>query len=108
VQKVLKVDIGDLKDQKENLADFLRTQFSLDSSVTPKGLRIKLEKGSNHSLTKMVNKFVYRKKLNNTHWVTVENNTVKIKRFSQKKDRWSKLSKIFGFRGRGKKLSRTK
>ncbi|MGD0645220.1 MAG: hypothetical protein ABSA75_09970, partial [Candidatus Bathyarchaeia archaeon] len=40
---------------------------------------------STHALARMVNKFVYRKNLNSTHWVTVENNVVKINRFKQQK-----------------------
>jgi hypothetical protein len=93
--RVLKVNLGDLEDEKENLANFLRTQFSVNSSITRKGLELKMEEGSTQALTKMVNKFVYRKNLNHTHWVTVENNVVKINRFNhQKKDRLSNLVKI--------------
>jgi hypothetical protein len=36
-------------------------------------------------LARMVTKFVYRKNLNSTHWVTVENNVVKINRFKNQK-----------------------
>ena len=41
----------------------------------------------------MVNKFVYHKNLNSTHWVTVENNVVKINKFkgsSKKKEKHEK------------------
>jgi hypothetical protein len=34
-----------------------------------------------YSLAGMVKKFVYHKNLNNTHWVNIENNVVKINRF---------------------------
>jgi hypothetical protein len=39
----------------------------------------------------MVNKFVYRKNLNGTHWVEVKNNVVKINRF--KKEKKAKVNK---------------
>jgi hypothetical protein len=73
----LKVDIGDLKGEKENLANFLHTQFSLDPSITTKGLKLNTEDGSARALTGMVNKFVYRKNLNRAYWVAAENTLLK-------------------------------
>ena len=99
VSRVFKVDIGDLENEKENLANFLRTQFRLNSSLTRKGLELKMEEGSTQTVTRMVNKFVYRKNLNRTHCVTVEKNVVKISRFKkQKKNMWSALGKFLGFK----------
>jgi hypothetical protein len=52
-----------------------------------------MEDVSTHALARMVNKFVYRKNLNSTHWVTVENNVVKINRFkgtTKKKEKHEK------------------
>ena len=83
---VVKVDMGDLDGEKENLANFLRSQFRLNSSITPKGLELNMEDVSTYALARMVNKFVYRKNLNSTHWVTVENNVVKINRFKHQKE----------------------
>jgi len=82
---VVRVDMGDLDGEKENLANFLRSQFKLNSSITGEGLELKMEDVSTHALARMVNKFVYRKNLNSTHWVTVENNVVKINRFKHQK-----------------------
>ena len=82
---VVKVKIGDLEHEKENLANFLRSQFSLNSSITRKGLELNMEDGSTQALARMVNKFVYRRNLNRTHWVTVEHNVVKINRLNHKK-----------------------
>ncbi len=78
---VVKVDMADLDGEKENLANFLRSQFGLNSSITPEGLKLNMEDVSTYALARRVNKFVYRKNLNSTHWVTVENNVVKINRF---------------------------
>ena len=80
-KSVIKVDMADLDDEKENLANFLRSHFKLNSSTTPKGLELNMEDVATYSLARMVNKFVYHKNLNSTHWVTVENNVVKINRF---------------------------
>ena len=102
--RVFKVDIGDLENEKENLANFLRSQFRLNSSITRKGLELKLEDGSASTVTRMINKFVYHKTLNRTHYVTAEKNVVRITRFRKKKEnRWGALTKIFGLKQSQKK-----
>ena len=82
---VVKVNMTDLDGEKENLANFLLSQFKLNSSITPGGLELNMEDVSTYALARSVNKFVYRKNLNRTHWVTVENNVVKINRFNNQK-----------------------
>ena len=92
---VIKVDMGDLDGEKESLANFLLSQFKLNSSITPKGLELNAEAVPTYSLARMVNKFVYHKNLNRTHWVTVENNVVKINKFkgsNKKKEKHQKES----------------
>ena len=89
------VDVGDLDSEKENLANFLHVQFKLNSSITPKGLELNAEAVPTYSLARMVSKFVYHKNLNRTHWVTVENNVVKINKFkgsNKKKEKHQKES----------------
>ena len=81
----VKVDMADLDGEKENLANFLHSQFGLNSSITTEGLKINMEEVSTYALARKVNKFVYRKNLNSTHWVTVENDAVKINRFKHEK-----------------------
>ncbi len=44
-----------------------------------------MEVVSTYKLARWVNKFVYRKNLNSTHWVAVKNNVVKINRFEHQK-----------------------
>ena len=83
---VVKVNMGDLDGEKENLANFLTSQFKLTSSVTPHGLELNMEDISTYALARGVTKFVYRKNLNSTHWVNVENNVVKINRFKHEKE----------------------
>lgn len=77
----VKIDVGDLDSEKENLANFLHTQFQLNSSIIREGLKLNMDEAPTASLARMVNKFVYRKNLNSTHWVDVKNNVVKINRF---------------------------
>ena len=75
------VDVGDLDSEKENLANFLHVQFKLNSSIIREGLKLNMDEVPTYTLARMVNKFVYRKNLNGTHWVNVKNNVVKINRF---------------------------
>ncbi len=81
----VKVDIGDLDDEIENLARFLNSQFKLNSSKIHGGLALNMDDVSTYALARMVTKFVYRKNLNGTHWVNVKNNVVKINRFKPQK-----------------------
>ena len=78
---VAKIDMADLDSEKENLANFLQKQFTLNSKITSWGLELNMDDTSTFSLARKVTKFLYRKHLNNTHWVNVENNVVKINRF---------------------------
>jgi hypothetical protein len=92
-KNVVKVDMADLDAEKENLSNFLSSQYKLDSSKTPKGLELNAENVPACSLAVMVKKFVYHKNLNSTHWVGVENNEVKIYRFkgtNKKKEKHKK------------------
>ena len=92
-KNVVKVDIADLDNEKEALANFLRSKFKLNSSITLKGLELNMDDVSTYSLARMVNKFVYHKNLNGTHWVTVENTVVKINRFKGKTKKKEKHKK---------------
>ena len=85
--------MADLDPEKSDLANFLCSQFKLNSLITPKGLELNLEDVTTYSLAIMVKKFVYHKNLNSTHWVSIENNVVKINRFkgtAKKKEKHKK------------------
>ena len=87
----VKVDIGDLDSEKENLVKFLNSQFKLNPSIIPGGLEMNIADVYTFALARKVTKFVYRKNLNGTHWVNVKNNVVKINRFKpQKKEKVNK------------------
>jgi hypothetical protein len=90
-KSVVKVDMADLDSEKESFANFLLSQFKLNSSITPEGLELNMDDVSTFALARIVNKFVYHKNLNSTHWVTVKNNVVKINKFKhQKKNKKNK------------------
>lgn len=73
--------MGDLEKEQENLSNFLLSHFKIHSSTGYDGLRFEAQAVSPKELEKMVNKFVYHRDLNGTHWVALENTVVKINRF---------------------------
>jgi len=77
----LKVDLGDLQSEKENLASFLHSHIKVDATQTKEGLTIKPGETLPLELERAVNKFIYHRNLNATHWVSLENDIVKINRF---------------------------
>ena len=78
--------MSDLDEEKESLANFLQKHFKLNYKVIHDGLELNGEEVSTFELQRMVNKFVNSKRLNLTHWVAVESNVVKIKKFNHKKE----------------------
>jgi hypothetical protein len=73
----LKVDLGDLQNEKENLSDFLHSHLKVDSTPSDEGLKLNAEDTSPQELERIVNKFVYHRNLNSTHWVALEKTSSK-------------------------------
>jgi translation initiation factor IF-3 len=91
----VKVDMADLEDEKTNLADFLQSQYKLNSTITPKGLELNTEDTQTSSVLIMVKKFIHNKNLSSTHGVNAENNVVKIYKFkgnTKKKEKHDKTA----------------
>ncbi len=87
----VRVEMNDLDDEKESLANFLQKHFKLKSSADRYGLELSGSEVSTYELQRMVNKFVNSKGLNRTHWVKVEGNAVKLNRFNkQEKEKKNK------------------
>ncbi len=88
----LQVDLGDLQNEKENLTNFLQLHLKVSVSQVEDKLSVNSEKVSAQELQHVVNKFVYHRDLNGTHWVSVEGATVKINRFKviEKKEKHNK------------------
>lgn len=80
----LQVDLGDLDDEKQNLTTFLQAKLKTDIEVGKK-LIVNSDTLSPEELEHVVNKFVYQKNHNVTHYVAVEGSTVKIMRFKHAK-----------------------
>lgn len=90
----LQVDLGDLKEQKEPLANFLQTQLKVEVEEEKGKLLVKSEKTTLTDLHHAVKKYVYHKSLNTTQFITLEGSTVKINHFKghEKKEKEKKSS----------------
>jgi len=81
----LQVDLGDLQGEKERLSSFLHLSLKVDAVSSQNKLSLDSEGLSTHELMREVNKFVYRRNLNGTHWVSLESSVVKINKFKNVK-----------------------
>ncbi len=91
-QSELQVDLGDLQNEKENLTSFLQLHLKVSVSQVEDKLKVDSETVSLPELQHVVNKFVYHRDLNNTHWVSAEGSTVKINKLkvTEKKEKYEK------------------
>jgi hypothetical protein len=81
----LKVDSGELIDERANLFSFLQSNLKIDVTSKGKDLLVDSDKLSPQELKRTVRKFVYHRHLNNTYWVDLKDNVVKINRFKRAK-----------------------
>jgi hypothetical protein len=77
----LKVDLGELQDEREHLSIFLRSSLKVDVTSNGNELLVDAEKLFPQELKATVNKFVYHRNLNNTYWVALQSGVVKINKF---------------------------
>jgi phosphate starvation-inducible protein PhoH len=83
-QKKFQVELGDLQNEKEQLSSFLQSKLKVTVNQAGNKLTVKSEKLSVEELHHAVNKFVYHRNLNSTHYVSTEGTTVTINRFKGK------------------------
>jgi hypothetical protein len=74
----LKVDLGELQDEREHLSSFLHSSLKVDVTSSDNKLSLDLEESSSQKLKGLVTKFVYHRNLNSMYWVALEDGVVKI------------------------------
>jgi hypothetical protein len=91
-KRKLKVDLGELKDETESLASFLRSKLKVDVTSSDNKVWVDSENLSSKELKRMVDKFVYHRNLMNKYWVSSKGSVVKINKFehSDKKEKRKK------------------
>jgi len=82
--KKVKVDCGELDDERQLLSSFLIKTLNGDVTSDGHSLWVNSEL-TGEALERIVNKFIYHQHLNNEYWVAFESGTVKVHRFKGKK-----------------------
>jgi hypothetical protein len=82
-KRKLKVDLGELEDERESLSSFLRSKLKVDVTSSDNKVLVDSENLPPQELKRLVNKFVYHRNLMNKYWVALENNVVKINKFKR-------------------------
>jgi hypothetical protein len=78
------VKVGDLQNEKEQLSSFLGSKLKVTVNQSRNKLIVNSEKLSVQELHHIVNKFIYHRNLNSTHYVSTKETIVKINRFKGK------------------------
>jgi uncharacterized protein YciW len=86
-KKRLQIDLGDLQNERDRLANFLQSNFKVSITTEKNNLILDSEKLSASELHKAVTEYVHRHNLSRAYGVYLEDKTVKINRFraSEKK-----------------------
>ena len=87
------MDLGDLDEEREHLNSFLNTKLKIAFTTAQNKLVSDSDGVSPQDLERVVNKFIYHRNLNSTHWVSLEKNTVKINTFKNKEKKHEKQKK---------------
>jgi hypothetical protein len=88
-KRKLKVDLGELENERESLSSFLRSKLKADVTLRGNKIFVDSDFSSSSELKRLVNKFVYHKNLNHQYWVGLEGDDVKVNKFkhSDKKEK---------------------
>ena len=87
------VDFGELKEEKERLTSFLKAALKVEVTPSQDKLTVESEKIPAAELQRVVTKFIYKRNLNGSHWVSLDGNTVKINTFEGAKKKKSEKNK---------------
>ena len=75
------MNLGELEDERESLASFLRTTLKVEITSYGNDVLVDSEKLSPQELQRLVNKFIYHRHLNNKYWASLEGGAVRINNF---------------------------
>ena len=89
----LQVDLGDLENEQDHLSSFLKSNLKVDFVLNNGRLSPDSEKIAPQELQRLVTKFLYRRNLNSSHWVSLEGSIVKINKFKSENKKPEKQHK---------------
>jgi hypothetical protein len=82
-KRKLKVDLGELEDERESLSTFLRSKLKVDVTLSGNKISVDSENLSSKELKRIVNKFVYHHNLHHKYWIGLKSDVVKINEFKR-------------------------
>lgn len=77
------VDLGDLQNEKQNLATYLQQHLKAEVTQVKDNLAVDSAAVSLSDLHHAVKKFIYHRALNTTHYLTIVGSTIKVNRFKE-------------------------
>jgi hypothetical protein len=81
----LRVDLGELHDEKDHLIRFLQLIQKIDVTPISNELIVTSEELSPEELKQKVTKYIYYRNLNNTYWVELHGSVIRFKKFKPDK-----------------------
>jgi hypothetical protein len=81
----LQVNLGDLEDESQHLCEFLKITLKTEVKIGKNSVTIDSEKITPSDLQHAATKFLYKRNLNGSHWVSLDGNIAKIERFKGSK-----------------------
>jgi len=93
-KKKLKVDLGELEDEREALSSFLRTKLEVETTSDGNNVLVDSQKLTLQELKRLVSKFIYHRHLNNEYWVALEGGAVRINKFKGAKKSEKRKKKV--------------
>ena len=85
-EKILKIKLGEMKDEKERLHKFLVSRLSDGVSSKHNEITVESQATSASKLKQLANKFVYRRNLMNKFWVELNGDEIRIHTFKHRKE----------------------
>ncbi len=81
----LQVNLGDLEGESQHLCEFLKIALKTEVKNDKSKVIIESDHISPSDLQHAATKFLYKRNLNGSHWVSMEGNIAKIQRFKGSK-----------------------
>jgi hypothetical protein len=82
-KRKLQVNLGELKDESDELCNFLSLKLDIDGTSNGNKPFGNLDVLSSNELKRLVNNFVYHHHFNNKYWAELKDNIVKNNKFER-------------------------
>jgi hypothetical protein len=77
----LKIDLGDISAERENLHKFLGSKLKVEPTIIQGKIVFESNSVSPQEVQRLVTKFIYARNLNTRHWASLDGSTIRIQNF---------------------------